>query len=119
MLRHSPTLARKDVGWNTALRLIAMMRPSLPPVSEERTAHYHKSFRGLVTANRACGLACGSLAKGMTKISYQRVSVPSRNLSPLHTCNLGNAGCARSKPAVADDRPGHTGAEKPVAQHGI
>ena len=31
---------------------------------------------GLVTENRACGLACGSLAKGMAKISYKGFRFP-------------------------------------------
>jgi hypothetical protein len=34
--------------------------------------------RGIVKAIRACGLACGSLAKGMTKISYKRYRFPPR-----------------------------------------
>ena len=32
--------------------------------------------RGAVTANRACGLACGSVAKGMKKISYKGYRFP-------------------------------------------
>jgi hypothetical protein len=44
MLRPSPTLARKDFGLNDALRLIAMMKLLLPPVSEERTFSQHKTF---------------------------------------------------------------------------
>ena len=37
------TIAMKKID---GLRLIAMTRPSVPQVSEERTFHYHKTFHG-------------------------------------------------------------------------
>jgi hypothetical protein len=42
---------------------------------------------GLVTAILACGLACGSLAKGMTKISYKGCSKGHGSLGQSHCCD--------------------------------
>jgi hypothetical protein len=52
-------------------RMGGLLRRSEPRCSGQETVH-----KGLVAAILACGLACGSLAKGMTKISYKGYRFP-------------------------------------------
>jgi hypothetical protein len=47
------------------------------------------SCSGIVTAIRACGLADGSLAKGMTKISYAGYRFPPETIQKA-TCSISD-----------------------------